>query len=105
MRRKACLAAGQGASDQVYPGVVAGRCGQPLIACEQNGAERFGKRHISRVISGKIVSQGPYPLHEQTVRIALQGKVGEIGQGGLASVAADIAIGGVTPDNLGDFDI
>ncbi len=37
--------------------------------------------------------------------IALQRKVGEIGQGGLSAIIADIAVGGVTPDNVGDFDI
>lgn len=92
-------------SNQVDPSVATGRRSQPPIARQEHRVEGFGQRDIGRVIGGEVVSQGPYPRQEQPVRIALHGKVGEISQGGLTSITADIAMGGVTPDNLGDFDI
>ena len=44
-----------GPSHQFDPGLVAGRCGETLITCQQRSVEHLGKRDIYGVIRRKIV--------------------------------------------------
>ena len=84
---------------------MAGGSGQAPIAHQQSGIERFSKRDIDSVPGRQIVPQIPNARQEKIMRITQQGKVREVGKDNAAALAIDIAIRGVAPDHLSDFDI
>jgi len=84
---------------------MAGGCGQAAVARQQSGIERFGKRDIDRVVGRQIVPQIPNARQEKIMRIPQQRKVREIRKSNAATLAIDIAIRGIAPDHLRDFDI
>ena len=78
---------------------------QPPVACQQRCVERLGKRDVGSIIGRQIVPQIPDAGQKEIVRIALQGKVCQIGEGQTAALRPDFAVRSVASDDLGNFDI
>ena len=90
---------------QLDPRMMAGRGGDALIAREQRRVERLREGDIDCVIGGEIVLQVPNPLQQEIVRIAPEGKVGQIDERFAAALPIDLASGRVPARRMRDFDI
>jgi hypothetical protein len=75
------------------------------IACEQHSIERFGKGDVDSVVRREIVPQIPNARQKETMRISLQRKIREIGDGSAAAFAIDLAIRRIPTDDLRDFHV
>ena len=85
--------------------VMTGGCGQTSIARQQWCVEHLGQRDIGGIIGRQIVPQIPNARQEEIVRISMQGKVGQVGEGQTAALAADFAVREIASDHLRNFHI
>lgn len=79
--------------------------GEALIAREERRIERLGERDIDGVIGCQIVPQIPDAPEQQIVRMAPQGKIGQIGERFAAPLRLDLSIGRMTANDLHDLDV
>lgn len=92
-------------SHELYAGSMAGSGGKTPVARQERRVERFGERHVHRVIGRKIAPQFPDARQQEAVRIAAERKVGEVGERRAATLGIDLAGSRVAADDLRDLDI
>ena len=76
---------------------------ESAVARHERGIQRFGKGQIRRVIARQVVAQLPNARQQDEVRIAVEGKVGQVGKGLGASGRGDDARASVAAQDLSDF--
>ena len=92
-------------SHHLDPRPMAGRSRETSVASEQRSIERFGEGDVDGVVGSEILPQIPNTGQKEFVRIAAQGKIGEIGESHAPTLAVDLAICGIATEHLRDFQI
>ena len=92
-------------SDQLDPGMVAGRSSETFVAGEQWRIERFGQGDIHGVIGREIIPQIPHPRQKEIVWISVQRKVSEVSKNHAAALDIYLAVRSIPANYLRDFDV
>lgn len=85
--------------------MVAGGGGDTPVAREERGIERLRHRDIGGVASGESAAQIPEARQQEVVAISLNGKVGQIIEGGTAALDVDFPRRRVAANDLRHLDV
>ncbi len=81
------------------------RAGQPRVACEQDGVQRFGKRDVGGVVRAEVVAKLPDPRYERNVQGPLQPHPGKVGKSHLRAARRRPPSPNVAAQGRGDLEI
>jgi hypothetical protein len=65
-------------SKHLYCRGVTGCGREPAVTCNQSGCEFFGKRDVSRIVGGEIVTELPDPWQQDEVGIPRDSQVEQV---------------------------
>jgi len=92
------------ASDDVDSHGTSRLC-QCTVPCNEFGVQRFRKGQIGGVIGRQTVTHLPNRCQQHEMRVAGNGKIGEIGESFRATFGGDGARARISAQDLGDFEV